>query len=127
MSSELNSNNNINRNVQLEDKNLNYSTNTNISTQFSKRNEVNYNREHEMRVSGANGVTPLSLIGYNEKLARNTQDSIELNKLSNFGDYADRSTMRLKNVEIPVVQKSLKENNSYNKTIQEMGMRQFIK
>ena len=127
MSSELNSNNNMNRNVQLEDKNLNYSTQTNISTQFSKRNDVNYNREHEMRVSGANGVTPLSLIGYNEKLARDTQDSIELNKLSNFGDYADRSTMRLKNVEIPVVQKSLKENNSYNKTIQEMGMRQFIK
>jgi hypothetical protein len=154
MSSELNSNNNMNRNVQLDDrdkysiatnfannlsdttqnrnielkdKEFNYASNTNISTQFNKRNDVQYNREHTMSVSGSNGVTPISLLGYNENLTRETQNNIELHKLSNFGNYEDRTTRQLANTNIPVMPKTLKESNSYNKTIQEMNMRQFTK
>jgi hypothetical protein len=80
-----------------------------------------------MSVSGSNGVTPISLLGYNENLTRETQNNIELHKLSNFGNYEDRTTRQLANTNIPVMPKTLKESNSYNKTIQEMNMRQFTK
>jgi len=122
------SNTTQNRNVKLEDNDLKFSGHTNLSTQINKRNDVNYNREHNMSVSSTNGSTSISLSGYNEKLLRENQNTIELNKLSNFGNYEDRSTKRLINDNnIPMIPKTLKSQNSYNKTIQEMNMRQFTK